>query len=95
MRDDGRAVLAADVEHQAVAGDAEMQGVRPAAGPFGREHVGFDQIVNRNRALVLDVRPGTADRLLIERHRDDAIVGVILWCRVGHDRLRRIPTDRA
>src|ERR1700761_3733340 len=62
----------------------------------GREQILLDQVVDRNRALMLDVGPGTSDRFLIERHRDDAALRVILGGdgRLGHERLRRIPTDR-
>jgi hypothetical protein len=34
----------------------------------------LDQVVDRDRALVLDVGTGPPDRFLVERHRDDAIV---------------------
>lgn len=95
MRDHGRAVLAANVEHQPAAGDADMQRERPLSiGTVRREQVLFDQIVDRDRALMLDVGPGTADRVLVERDRDDAIGRVVLFGRLGHDRLRRNPIER-
>src|SRR6202035_1691748 len=90
-----RAVLAADIEHQPVAGDADVQRERPLAGTFRREQVLLDQIVDRDRALMLDVGTGTPDRFLIERHRDDAILRILFWRRPGHDGLRRSPTERA
>src|SRR5665647_829751 len=95
MHHDGRAVLAADIEHQPVAGDADMQGERPLARAFRREQVLFDQVIDRDRALVLDVRPGTPDRFLIERHRDDAVLRILVWWRLGHVWFRRSPTERA
>src|SRR4030088_132087 len=94
MRHHRRAVLAADVEHQPVAGDRDMKGERSLLGPIRREQVFLDQVVDRDRALVLDIRPGTPDRFLIERHRDDAIVGFLVWRRLAHGRFRRIPTER-
>src|SRR3954449_989967 len=94
MRHHRRAVLAADVEHQPVAGNPDMQGERPLLGAFRREQVLFDQIVDRDRALMLDVGAGTPDRFLVERHRDNAILGIFVWWRLGHDRLRRNPTER-
>src|SRR6201747_3354743 len=94
MRHHGRAVLAADVERQPVAGDGQMQGERPAGRPLRREQVLLDQIVDRDRALMLDIGTGTPDRFLVERHRHDAVVGVLVWWRFGHDKLRRNPTER-
>ena len=72
----------------------EMQRERPVARAFRREQVLLDQIVDRDRALMLDIGTGTPDRFLVERHRDDAIVLVLVWRRLGHDRLRRNPTER-
>src|SRR5215471_19235297 len=62
--------------------------------PVRREKVLLDQVVDRDGTLMFDVRSRTPDRLLVERHRDDATIGVILDGRPGHERLRRIPTDR-
>ena len=59
-----------------------------------REQVLLDQIVDRDRALMLDIGPGTPDRFLVERHRDDAVVLVLVWWRLVHGRLRRNPTER-
>src|SRR6185437_11695116 len=90
-----RTVLAADVEHQPVAGDADVQRERAAAlVAVRRKQVLLDQVVDRNRALMLDVGSRAPDRLFVERHRDDAIVGMVLGGRLGHERLRRSPTDR-
>src|ERR1700684_600672 len=95
MRHHGRAVLAADIEHQPVAADADMQSERPAIDAIRRKQVLLHQVIDRDRALVLDVRAGPPDRFLIERHRDDAVLRIVLWWRMGHGRLRRSPTDRA
>src|ERR1700712_3349248 len=95
MRHHRRAVLAADVEHQPVAGDRDVQRERPLLRAIGREQVFLDQVVDRDRPLMLDVGSGTPDRFLVERHRDDAALGVVPWWRFAHDRLRRSPTERA
>src|SRR5438874_6087456 len=94
LRHHGRAVLAADVEHQPVACYREVQRERALARPFRREQILLDQIVDRNRPLMLDIGPGTPDRFLVERHRDDAVVLVIVWWRLVHGKLRRNPTER-
>src|SRR6202040_4317746 len=64
-------------------------------GLFGREQVLLDQVVDRDRALVLDIGTGTPDRFHVQRHRDDAIVRILVSVRPGHDWLRRSPTERA
>ena len=43
--------------------------------PSGANDVLLEQIVDRDRALVLDVGTGAADRFLVERHRDEALLG--------------------
>ena len=58
-------------------------------GPFTL-HIG----ITGNR-LMFDIGPRAPDRFLIERHRDDAVLRIIVGGRIGHDRLRRSPTDRA
>ena len=55
--------------------DAEMQRVRPAVVADRRERIVLEQIVDRDRALVLDVGTGAADRSLVERHRDEPVAG--------------------
>src|SRR5258708_4557949 len=94
MRHHRRAVLTADVERQPVAGDRKVQRERPRRRLFRREQILLDQIVDRDRTFMLDVGAGTPDRFLIERHRDDAVVLVLVWWRLVHVRLRRIPTER-
>src|SRR3984893_5026701 len=95
VRHHGRAVLAADIESEAIAGDTEMQREGTPVGALRREQVLLDQVVDRDRALMLDVGTGTADRFLIERDCDDAAFRIVSWRRRGHGRLRRIPTERA
>src|SRR6185437_11588661 len=96
MRDHRRAVLQADVEHQPVAIDAQMQRVGTAAVPKGRERILFEQIVDRDFALVLDVFVGTADRFFVEGDGDQALLARGGRCFRGtHFRLRRIATERA
>ena len=50
----------------------------PLAGALRREQVLLDQIVDRDRAFMLDVGTGTPDQFLVERHRDDAILRIII-----------------
>src|SRR4051794_15450075 len=95
MRHHRGAVLAPNIEHQPVAGNADMQRERSVVRAFRREQVLFDKVVDRDRALVLDVRAGTPDRFLVQRHRDDAVLRIPVWWRFGHDGLRRSPTERA
>src|SRR5690242_20705334 len=72
-----------------------MQAKRPGdVDAFGREHVFLDQIVDRDRALMLDIRSRPPDRLVVERHRDDPIVLIIAGRGLAHDRLRRSPIER-
>ncbi len=73
MRDHRRAVLAADVEHQPAAGDAQVEREGPLLRALRREAVLLDEVVDRDRALVLDVRVRAPDRALVERHRDQAV----------------------
>ena len=70
MRHHRRAVLEANVEHQPVAVDRQMQRVRAAVVADRREGVLLEQIVDRDRALVLDVRIGAADRSFVEGDGD-------------------------
>ena len=81
MRDHRLAVLAPDVEHQPVLLDADMQGVRAIVMPDRRERIFLDQIVDRGGALMLDVGAGAADRILVERHRDEPVR--IAWAFAG------------
>src|SRR5262249_54555557 len=48
---------------------------------------------DRDRPLVLDVRVGAPDRVLVERQLDEPVVA--RRRRVAHCRLRRIATERA
>ena len=80
MRHHRRAVLKADVEHQPVAVDAQMQRVGTAVVADRREGVLLEQIVDRDRALVLDVRVGAADRFFVERDGDQALLAAGRRC---------------
>ena len=71
-----------DVEHQPVLRHAEMQRVGPAVVADRRERVLLDQIVDRDRALVLDVGAGAADRVLVERHGDEPVADWLACARV-------------
>ncbi len=50
-----------DVEHQAIAGDADVQRERAWLRTFRHEQILLDQIVDRDRALVLDIGPRAPD----------------------------------
>ena len=71
-----------------------LQREGPAVDALRREQVLLDQIVDRDRAFMLDVGAGAADQFLIERDRDNAVFRIVSWRRLGHGRLRRIPTER-
>ena len=94
MHDDRRVVGEPDVEHQAIVGHAKMQRVRAAVVADRREGILLDQVVDRDRALVLDIEARAPDRFLVERHRDDAI-GIGCLARGVIGRLRRIAIERA
>src|SRR5580658_4239581 len=94
MRHHGRTILLADVEGEAIAGDGKMQREGPAVDALRRKQVLLDQVVDRNRSFMLDIGAGTADRFLIERDRDDAVLRIVSSRRLSHGRLRRIPTER-
>src|SRR5215470_6957828 len=96
MRHHRRIVRIANVEHQAVASDAEVELERPARIAFRRERVLLEKIVDRDRALVLDIGAGAADRALIKRHRHQPVGLAGRWS-LGrrHRGLMRIATERA
>src|SRR5262245_32344084 len=95
MRHHRLVVLPADVEYQPVAGDAEVELERPARVVGRIEMIGFEQIVDRDRALMLDVGAGTADRALVQRHGHEA-AGIPGDARPAHHcGLKRIATERA
>ena len=88
----------ADIEHQAVAVDAQMQRVGPAVVADWREVILLEQIVDRDLALVLDVRHWSGRSKL--RRASTATRRCLLAGRVspgsyGQLRLRRIETERA
>src|SRR5262245_21704723 len=93
MGDDRGLVGGAHLEHEAVAHHREMQPVRPALVADRRERVLLEQVVDRDRALVLDVGARAPDRVLVERDLDEVLLA---RCRRGaHRRLSRIATERA
>jgi hypothetical protein len=83
MRDDFATVFACDREHQALLGERNVQRIGTAVVADRLKIIAFDQIVDRNRALVLDVRIGAADRLLVEFDRDEP-PGRIFFLLTGH-----------
>ena len=81
MRDHRRAVLAVDVEDETVIGDGKMQGVRPGIVAVRQKKILLEQIVDRDRALVLDVGAGPPDRIFVERDRyESATCGGAFIC---------------
>src|SRR6201999_3610671 len=62
----------------------------------GSKGVLFQEIVDRNRALMLDVGPGTADRGFVEGHRNQARrFGLGGAASGNHCGLKRMATERA
>jgi hypothetical protein len=49
-----------------------MQRIWAALVPDGCEGVQLEQVIDRDLALVLDIRIGTADRFLVENHGGEA-----------------------
>src|SRR6516164_7828470 len=90
MGNDGRAIFQRDVEHQSVAGDRQIERIRAALVATRTKRVLLEQIVDRDRALMLDVRIGAPDRAFVEVHPDQAI-----WVGHRHRRLSRSATERA
>src|SRR2546426_7703126 len=74
MSDYGRAVRAPDVEHEARSADAQMQRKRPLVVVVRGKGIVFEQIVDRDCALVLDVGIRAPNRILVESHRDEAVL---------------------
>ena len=59
--------------HEPIAGDAQTQLERSAFATLGRKRIGLEQIIDRDRAFMLDVGPGTADGVFIECDSDQAM----------------------
>src|SRR5450631_1661293 len=95
MHHGGRAVRPLDVEHQAVAGDAQMQRERTALQPDRRESIFLQEVVDRDRTLVLDIGAGAADRFLIQRYRREPRLAAGGGVGAAHRGLKRIATERA
>src|SRR5690606_2938921 len=60
-----------DAEHEPVLKDAECQLVRTVIAALERERVGVEDVVDRDLALVIDVRICAPDGLLIQLERDE------------------------
>src|ERR1043165_5731970 len=60
-----------------------------------RERILFQEIVDRDRALMLDVGRGAADRAFVERHLDETLLCFVELGRLAHLRFSRIATERA
>src|SRR6516165_6819022 len=96
MSDHRRAVRAPDVKHEARSADAQMHRKRPLVIVVRGKGIVFEQIVDRDCTLVLDVGIRPANRIFVERHRDEAVLlslGHAL--RACHRGLKRIVTERA
>src|SRR5258708_25506915 len=90
------AALAADIEHEARSGNTQMQRKRSVLIVVRGKGIVFEQIVDRDFTLVLDVGIGAPDGRLVERDRDEAaLLSVGRALRAGHRGLRRIITERA
>src|SRR6516162_1126780 len=95
MRDYRRIVGEANVEHQPVAGNAELQRVGTAVVSDRPELVVFEKIVDRDPPLVLDIVVGAAERGFVEGHRRKPAGIVFNGASPWHQRLSRIATERA
>ena len=69
-----------DVEDEPVFLDAEHEIVGPARRALRREMIGFQKIVDRDLALLLDLACATDDGLFVERNLDDAKAPVMRRC---------------
>src|SRR4051794_31986375 len=93
MRHHRLALGGLDVEDQPVLCDAERERVRAALVAFRRKGVLLDQVVDRDRALVLDVGVGTADGFFVERNLDQMLR--LAFRPAAHFGLSRIAMERA
>jgi hypothetical protein len=84
VRDHRRAVGKPDIEHEAVAIDAEIERIRTALVTGRAEGVLLNQVVDRDRTLMLNVGTRTADRRLVERHRHQTAGIAVVGTRVRH-----------
>src|SRR5215831_4914544 len=96
MRHHRLAIRAPDVEHEARSADAQMQRKRPVVVVVRRKGIVFEQIVDRDGTLLLDVGIRAANRIFVERHRDEAVLlSLGRALRACHRGLKRIITERA
>src|SRR5262249_39455349 len=84
------------VDAQARYGHSQMQRKRPLVTVVRGKGIVFEQIVDRDGTLVLDVGIRTADGIFVERHRDKAVLlSLGRALRACHRGLKRIITERA
>src|SRR5260221_2077768 len=96
MSDHGCTVRAPDVEHEARSGDAQMQRKRPLVVVVRGKGIVFEQIVDRDCTLVLDVGIGAPNRIFVQSHRDEAVLlSVGRALPACHRGLKRIITEPA
>src|SRR5260370_5729069 len=96
MIERGCTVGAPDVEQEARSGDAQMQRKRPLVVVVRGNGIVFEQIVDRDCTLVLDVGIGAPNRMFVQSHRDEAVLlSVGRALRACHRGLKRIITERA
>src|SRR5262249_30156688 len=91
-----RAIGAADVKYETRAGNAQVQRKRSLLVVVRGKGIVFEQIVDRDGSLVLDVGIRAADRRFVERDRSEAVfLAVGRARRACHRGLKRIITERA
>src|SRR3546814_16399560 len=82
------AILAIDAEREAPLLDREREpigaGIAVVMRPPRREMIAFEQIVDRDPALLLDIRAAPQDGTLVELHVDDPRIGhAVAYRRAG------------
>src|SRR5690348_10266958 len=95
MRHHRCAVLLPDVEDEAILGNREMQRVWPTLVIDRGERIVLEEIIDRDGALMLDIRRRSSDRPFVERHLDETLFRVRRLGGLAHLRLSRIATERA
>src|SRR3546814_10249669 len=87
------AILAIDAEREAPLLDREREpigaGIAVVMRPPRREMIAFEQIVDRDPALLLDIRAAPQDGTLVELHVDDPRIGhAVAYRRAGEGNQR-------
>src|SRR5262249_60023085 len=96
MSDHRRAVRAPNVQHEARSANAKMKRKRTLVAAVRGKGIVFEQIIDRDGTLVLDVGIRPADGIFVERHRDEAVLlSLGRALRAYHRGLKRIITERA